>query len=94
VISSAACFVGDEDGNDDNKEESVQIMQACSSVWEIKKNHKATKQLHTNMLHFRVQMTVKALKEGNIIDQVRNCIWTGHQLQKESWYNTLIDDKF
>jgi len=59
--------VGDDDGverDDDNEKETY------SSVWEMKKSQKTVKQLHANMTHFGLQITIKALKEGEIIDKV------------------------
>lgn len=46
-------------------------MQSVSTVWEMKKDTKAGKQLHANMMHFGAQITVKALKEGQVIDLVK-----------------------
>ena len=53
----------DEDGNDEGM-----LRITCSGVWEMKTNGKATKQLYAYMMHIGYQLTVKALKEGEIID--------------------------
>ena len=45
-------------------------MISTSTVWEMKNNEKAVKQLFANMLCFGYQPTVKALKEGAIIDMI------------------------
>ena len=53
----------DEDGNDEGM-----LRITCSGVWEMKTNGTATKQLYAYMMHIGYQLTVKALKEGEIID--------------------------
>ena len=72
VTASAACLMRDDDdleGDDDGGGGEGSLMTS-SSIWEMKINQKAMKQLHANMLHFGMQITVKALKEGGIIDFV------------------------
>ena len=53
-------------GDDDDDDERLRI--TCSGVWEMKNNGKATKQLYAYMMHTGYQLTVKALKEGEVID--------------------------
>ena len=64
MITSVACVASDS--SDEERDE--ELTMTCSGVLEMKSNGKATKQLCAYMLHIGSQITVKALKEGEIVD--------------------------
>ena len=56
----------DEDGNADDIDETM--LTIAGSVWKMKNDNNAKKQLFANMIHIGSQLTVKALKQGEIVD--------------------------
>ena len=69
IITSAACLASDSsDGQEKEGEEEEEVIMTCSGVLEMKNRGKVTKQLYAYMMHIGSQMTVKALKEGEIVD--------------------------
>jgi len=67
IVTSVACLSNEGSEEEEEREE---VTMTCSSVFEMKNSGKATKQLYAYMLHIGSQMTVKALKEGEIVDLV------------------------
>ena len=53
------------EGSNEVEEE---LTMTCSGVLEMKNDGKVTRQLFAYMIHIGSQMTVKALKEGNVVD--------------------------
>ena len=60
----------DDDEEEQEDDDKTEVMITTSSAWEMKNSEKAVKKLFANMLHFGYQLTVKTLKEGEIIDMI------------------------
>ena len=68
-ISRVACVTSEDDHNNEgDDEDGIPVTMTVGSVWEIKVSQNASKQLYANMIHIGSQMTVKALKSGEVID--------------------------
>ena len=68
MITSVVASNGKEDDDDDDSDGGGRGDICVGSVCEMKNNKRAKHQLIANMVHFGTQITVKALKEGSIVD--------------------------
>ena len=60
--------MSNEGSEEEEEREEEELTMTCNGVFEMKNRGKATKQLYAYMLHIGSQMTVKALKEVEIVD--------------------------
>lgn len=67
TVSSATCMSEELENYDEVDGEKVTSILA--GVCEMKNDKKVFKQLFANMIHFASQITVKALKEGELVDR-------------------------
>lgn len=89
IITGATC-IASESHDDDDMEET--LIMTCSGVWEMKNHGKATKQLYANMLHIGYQITVKALKEGEVVDIVVVYVLAVNYDKRIGWLHKLTVD--
>ena len=69
-------------------------MMTCSGVLEMKNSERASKQLYAYMIHIGSQMTVKALKEGKVVDlMVVYGLAVNYEKRSGSLYKLNVDFK-